>query len=46
MANNKNKKKDKDTTKAGEERFIATGKSVMLLKPGKGVKNASGKKGK
>lgn len=40
------KKNSKETTKAGEERFIATGKSVMLLKPGKGARNASGKKGK
>lgn len=46
MANNKAKKKDKEAVKAGEERFVATGKSVMLLKPGKGVRNASGKKGK
>lgn len=28
----------------GEERFVATGKSVVLIKPGKGAQNASSRK--
>lgn len=47
MATKKNTKKTPDKAQAGEERFIATGKSVTLLKPGKGSKAVSGgKKGK
>lgn len=29
---------------AGEERFVSSGKSVTLIKPGKGAQTASGRK--
>ena len=43
----KNTKKTPNKQLPGEERFISSGKSVTLIKPGKGAKTASGgKKGK
>ena len=48
MAAKKDASAKKNSTNAkpvpGEERFVATGKSVVLLKPGKGVQNASSRK--
>ncbi len=48
MATRKDANAKKNSTNAksvpGEERFVATGKSVVLIKPGKGAQNASGRK--
>lgn len=44
--NSTNVKKNSTNAKPvpGEERFVATGKSVVLIKPGKGAQNASSRK--
>lgn len=43
MATKKDTKK-KPQSRAGEERFVASGKGVILIKPGKG--SSGGKKGR